>query len=178
MNENIDTIVKRCQSGDRSAFRLLYDLHSSKSYNTAYRILQDPDVTKDAVQDSFIKVYKNISSFEFESSFSTWFYRILVNTCLDYLRKKDTIEIFDDQRYNEESYSGDIKEMLDKEIALLPDAYRTVFVLYEVEGFSHTEISSILKIAVGTSKSNLHRAKEILKKKLQDVYKETALTVD
>jgi RNA polymerase sigma-70 factor (ECF subfamily) len=170
MNENIDTIVKSCQSGDRLAFKHLYDLHSSKAYNTAYRILQNADLTKDAVQDSFIKVYKNICSFKFESSFSTWFYRILVNTCLDYLRKKNIQAVFEVERYDEDEYSKDIKEILDKEIAGLPDAYRTVFILYEIEGFSHSEISSILKIAVGTSKSNLNRAKEILKTKLKVLY--------
>lgn len=172
LDQNIDIIVKRCQSGDNRAFKDLYDLHSTKAYNIAVRVLSDSDSAKDAVQETFIKVYKNICSFKFESAFFTWFYKILMNSCLDALRKKKDSDEIDDLNGIENEYSNDIKEILEKEISLLPSQYRTVFVLFEIEGFSHQEISSVLGIAIGTSKSNLHRAKEILKEKIKKYHHE------
>jgi RNA polymerase sigma-70 factor (ECF subfamily) len=168
---DISKLVEECQRGNMSAFEKIYNIHKMKMYNIAFRMHGNEDDASDSLQEAFIKVYKNIKNYRFESAFSTWFYRILVNTCLDNIDKNKTnrrqdlesIENIPDQAINNEM----ISEVIEKEIKNLPRMYRTVFILYEIEGFNHQEISGILSISIGTSKSNLHRAKEILKSKLK-----------
>lgn len=172
MNDNLEKIIIECQSGNIKEFKKIFDLFSKKAFNISYRILENSDLAKDIVQETFIKVFKKIKLYKFESSFYTWFYRILINTIYDELRKKKKTEDIENLHVEIKEYSSDIIEILNNEISNLSDQYRTVFILYELEGFSHNEISSILGISVGTSKSNLNRAKEILRKKLEILYNE------
>jgi len=172
MNDNLDKIIRECQSGNIEEFKKIFDLFSKKSYNITYRILENSDLAKDVVQNTFIKVFKKIKLYKFESSFYTWFYRILMNTIYDELRKNKKTENIDNLKEEFYEYSSDVMEILTREISNLSDQYKTVFILYEIEGFSHNEISSILGISVGTSKSNLNRAKAILRKKLETLYNE------
>jgi RNA polymerase sigma factor (sigma-70 family) len=175
-DEDINNLIKDCQNGKHEAFKDLYHLLKEKMYNIAFRLHGNEDDAADSLQESFIKVYKNISGFRFESSFSTWFYRILMNTCLDNLKKK-----YNERRANLTDYDNVLSinptsnfenEAIEHEIYNLPPAYKAVFILYEIEGFSHQEISGILRVSIGTSKSNLHRAKEILKSKLRKYFEE------
>jgi len=172
MNDNLEKIIIECQSGNIEEFKKIFDLFSKKSYNITYRILENSDLAKDVVQNTFIKVFKKIKLYKFESSFYTWFYRILMNTIYDELRKNKKTENIDNLKEEFYEYSSDVMEILTREISNLSDQYKTVFILYEIEGFSHNEISSILGISVGTSKSNLNRAKAILRKKLETLYNE------
>jgi len=172
MNDNLDKIIRECQSGNIEEFKKIFDLFSKKSYNITYRILENSDLAKDVVQNTFIKVFKKIKLYKFESSFYTWFYRILMNTIYDELRKNKKTGNIDNLKEEFYEYSSDVMEILTREISNLSDQYKTVFILYEIEGFSHNEISSILGISVGTSKSNLNRAKAILRKKLETLYNE------
>lgn len=172
MNDNLDKIIRECQSGNIEEFKKIFDLFSKKSYNITYRILENSDLAKDVVQNTFIKVFKKIKLYKFESSFYTWFYRILMNTIYDELRKNKKTGNIDNLKEEFYEYSSDVMEILTREISNLSNQYKTVFILYEIEGFSHNEISSILGISVGTSKSNLNRAKAILRKKLETLYNE------
>lgn len=162
------SLIKRCQEGDISAFREIYEKEKIKLFNVAFRICGNREDAEDCIQETFVKVYKNIGSFKFESAFSTWIHRILVNTCLTHQnRSAEKEELFEEPK-SEPKSEFHLLEALEKEISKLTDLYRSVFVLYEVEGFNHIEIGEMLNITVGTSKSRLSRAKEILRERLKD----------
>ncbi len=166
-------LIHRCKKGNIKAFKSLYDLHKKKLYNVAYRIHGNHEDAEDSLQDVFIIVYQKIADFRGDASFSTWLYRIAVNTCLNKLRSSKSIikSEFSETEITRDSpsvkQSGQMTSIiLDQEIQNLSLGYRTVFILYEVEGFTHEEISKILDISSGTSKSQLSRAKQQLKKRL------------
>jgi len=169
-------LIQNCQQGNLDAFKSLYELHKHRIYNLAYRIHGDHEDAQDSVQDAFVIIYKKIDSFRGDSAFSTWLYRIVVNTCLNNMRKskshgaKDFVNLSDAENIVEDANFDQHKPLeiiLDEEIKNLPPGYRTIFVLYEIEGFSHEEISKMLNKSVGTSKSQLHRAKQLLQKRLK-----------
>jgi RNA polymerase sigma-70 factor (ECF subfamily) len=165
-NSDIEKLIRSSQMGDLKAFEEIYNMFKNKMYNIAFRMHGNEDDAADSLQEAFIKIYKNLNNFRFESSFFTWFYRILMNTCLDNLNNMNEYE--NSLSINPENNLD--RELIENEINNLPTSYRTAFVLYEIEGFNHQEISGILRISVGTSKSNLHRAKEILKSKLRNYF--------
>ena len=169
-------LIQQCQQGNLDAFKSLYELQKQRIYNIAYRIHGDHEDAQDSVQDAFVIIYKKINSFRGDSAFSTWLYRIVVNTCLNNIRKsktrrtKDWVELSDADNIVEDASFDQHKPLeiiLDEEIQNLPPGYRAVFILYEIEGFSHQEISQMLNKSVGTSKSQLHRAKQLLQKGLK-----------
>ena len=169
-------LIQQCQQGNLDAFKSLYELQKQRIYNIAYRIHGDHEDAQDSVQDAFVIIYKKINSFRGDSAFSTWLYRIVVNTCLNNIRKsktrrtKDWVELSDADNIVEDASFDQHKPLeiiLDEEIQNLPPGYRAVFILYEIEGFSHQEISQMLNKSVGTSKSQLHRAKQLLQKRLK-----------
>ncbi len=161
-------LIKRCQEGDISAFKEIYEDEKIRLYNVAIRICSTKEDAEDCIQDAFVKIYRSIGSFKFESAFSTWIHRILVNTCLTHRsRAQISYDMFEEPKA-EQKTEYHFLELLEKEISKLTEGYKSVFVLYEVEGFNHIEISEMLNITVGTSKSRLSRAKEILREKLKD----------
>ena len=167
-------LIQQCQQGNLDAFKSLYELHKHRIYNIAYRIHGDHEDAQDSVQDAFVVIYKKINSFRGDSAFSTWFYRIVVNTCLNNIRKsktkKDRVDLCDSDYLAAEAIydkNQPLEVILDEEIQNLPPGYRAIFVLYEIEGFSHQEISKMLNKSVGTSKSQLHRAEQLLQKRLK-----------
>lgn len=161
-------LIKRCQEGDISAFKEIYEDEKIRLYNVALRICGSREDAEDCIQEAFVKIYRSIETFKFESAFSTWIHRILVNTCLTHKNKNQiSYELFDEPTA-EPKMEYHLLESLEKEISKLTEGYKSVFVLYEVEGFNHNEISEMLNITVGTSKSRLSRSKEILREKLKD----------
>ena len=169
-------LVEYLKSGEIKAFEELYKRHKVKMYNTALRIHRDHLDAEDSVQEAFVKIYRNISSFKGRSQFSTWIYRILYNTCMENLRKKKgTLRMeqtdFTDELEQEKLKASDgdpsLKFVIEREIRKLPDEMRAVFVLYEVEGFKHREIAEIMSIPDGTSKSHLFKAKSLLREYLK-----------
>ena len=174
MKINEAQLIQQCQLGNLDAFKSLYELHKHRIYNIAYRIHGDHEDAQDSVQDAFVIIYKKIYSFRGDSAFSTWLYRIVVNTCLNNIRKskrsKDSIDLSDMENIATEARYDKNKSLeiiLDEEIQNLPPGYRAVFVLHEIEGFSHQEISQMLNKSIGTSKSQLYRAKQMLQKRLK-----------
>jgi len=132
-------------------------------------------VARDVLQDGFIKVFENIRSFRFEGSFEGWIRRIMVNTALEYHRRKTAGR---DVEINEEVFGEQELETLDTDyqllltvVASLPQQYRLVFNLYAIEGYSHAEIGALLNISESTSKSNYSRARMILREKVSQIEK-------
>jgi RNA polymerase sigma-70 factor (ECF subfamily) len=167
-------LVQRCLNGEISAFRELYDQHKEGLFNVAMRIHHNFQDAEDTLQETFVKIYKALPGFKGESKLSTWIYKILLNTCFSSLKQKKSfaeriINLSKDELVNstEQNENPANKLILEQEIASLPVGYRSVFVLHEVEGFSHEEIAEMLEITIGTSKSQLFKAKRMLQKRLK-----------
>ena len=162
------SLVENCKAGSSKAQYELYNLYADAMFNIGMRFLKSKEDTEDVVQESFIKAFKSLYTFNFESSFGAWLKRIVVNNCINFLKLKKIplIEIKQDECFiNDE----EIPEVLDlniqkikKGIGLLSDGYQHVINLYLIEGYDHNEISEILDISVSTSKSQYHRAKKKL----------------
>ena len=168
-------IVDRCKSGDKIAFKELYDLYSKAMFNICYRITNDRFEAEDVLQEAFVSAFKNIGTFRAEASFGAWLKKIVVNRSVNHVKKRklemtpleenmDTAEA----NYNDKVLDDPGKftyniEMIKKAVNLLPDGYRMVLSLYLLEGYDHAEIAQILDISESTSKSQYNRAKKKLK---------------
>ncbi|MFC1553074.1 RNA polymerase sigma factor [candidate division KSB1 bacterium] len=176
------TLIDRCRLNEQTAYKELYELFKDRIYSTAIRILGDKLDAEDAVHDIFIKVFRNIHSFRKGSSIMTWIYRIAVNTCLDKLKSKkagvksEDLFIYEEDIPDKITKSPDfsVNQIFENAIKRLPEGYRTVFILYAIEGFRHKEIAEILNISSGTSKSQYFAARSHLRKYLIP-YKEALL---
>jgi RNA polymerase sigma factor (sigma-70 family) len=170
-------IVEACKRGDRKAQFELYRLYSKAMYNIALRMLGSVENAEDVLQNSFIDVFSKLDSFRFESSIGAWVKRIVINNCINYLKKRrlDFAELNDNVRLPaaENSDAGLLEPeflnvpVIQNAIAQLPDGYRTVFILYAMEGYDHEEIGEILGVTEATSKSQYSRAKAKLRDVLQ-----------
>lgn len=157
-----------------SAYRFLYETHKDVLYNVAFRMHRNEQDAEDSVQEAFVSIFKFLPRFKGECRFSTWIYKILMNTCLTKLRRTrppaeslDRLENGRAARLAGANRDVTAKMILEQEIANLPLGFRTVFILHEVEGFSHDEIAQMLGITEGTSKSQLHKAKRVLQNRLR-----------
>lgn len=173
------SLVKRFVEGEEYVFNELVKRHKDKVRNIIYITLSEPDATDDIAQDVFITIYHNLKNFRFESQFTTWIYRITVNKCKDYLRKKNVRKIFLPLKDNEDlpvfdsiAEDTDIKYIVRGAISMLPDKLRIPLVLKDIEGFSYQEIAETMQCEIGTVKSRIFRAREGLKKILKPIEKE------
>ena len=184
-----EQLINMSVKGDTSAFGVLVERYQNKAYAISIKIVQNHDDTLDCVQDSFIKAFRSLSSFNFQSSFNTWLYRIVTNTSLDLLRKNkkyqsnipiekplsgdddddDFIQI-EDQKADVENIaeSNETVKAVREAISQLSEDLKKVILLFEIEQFSLIEVSEILNIPVGTVKSRLFRAREKLAILLKD----------
>lgn len=173
-------IVEACKRGDRKAQFELYRLYSKAMYNISLRMLGSVENAEDVLQNSFIDVFSKLDSFRFESSVGAWIKRIVINNCINYLKKRrlEFSELTENSAFvpTEDHSSGSIFSASDspldvakiqKAIQQLPDGYRVVFTLYAMEGYDHEEIGSILGVTEATSKSQYSRAKAKLRDILQ-----------
>jgi RNA polymerase sigma-70 factor (ECF subfamily) len=169
------SIIERCRSNDRKAQQALYTIYAPAMYGVCLRYYPNADVARDILQDGFIKVFEKIRSFRFQGSFEGWIRRIMVNTALEYHRRKSEgreVEINDDFLDGEEMLTLDADyQLLLSIVASLPQQYRLVFNLYAIEGYSHSEIGTLLNISESTSKSNYSRARGILRDKVSQIEK-------
>ncbi|UCH64651.1 MAG: sigma-70 family RNA polymerase sigma factor [Ignavibacterium sp.] len=173
------SLIKRFIDGDDSTFRLLVQRHQEKVRNIIYLTLSQSDVVDDLAQEVFITVHKNLKNFRFESQFTTWLYRITVNKCKDYLRKKNVRKIFvpikeadEKPEYTSSTETDDITKIVKEAIAKLPYKLRIPLLLKDIEGFSYQEIAETINCEMGTVKSRIFRAREGLKKILQPIESE------
>ncbi|MBT8448815.1 MAG: RNA polymerase sigma factor [Gammaproteobacteria bacterium] len=164
-------IVTRAQKGDVSAFETLYRQHLPMIYSLCYRMVVNRSLAEELTQEAFIRVWHKLDLFQGQSKFSTWLYQLAKNVVLSSLRKKQVIDWQADHTkvLDKTSERGtDVAKIHDLENAILtlPNGARQVFVLHDVEGHKHKEISDFLGIAEGTSKTQLHRARKLLKELL------------
>lgn len=172
------SLIKRFNDGEKEVFRILVNRHKEKVRNIIFITLSELDAIDDIAQEVFITVFKNLKNFRFEAQFTTWLYRITINKCKDYLRKKRIRRIFSpvDEDYNFRSVeideNNDIRNIVRKSIDQLPDKLRIPMILRDIEGLSYQEISETLGLDLGTVKSRIFRAREALRKNLEPMKKE------
>ena len=168
---SLNELVKQCAKNDRKAQKEIYQLFAGKLFSICLKYSKNKQEAQDNFQDGFITIFDKIGQFKFKGSFEGWLKRVMVNTILLKYRNRNVLNIV-----TEEIPDEVIVDIDDDEVSLdfllnliqeLPDRYRMVFNLYVLDGFSHKEISKMLHIAEGTSKSNLARARAILKQKIE-----------
>jgi len=177
--EDLKNIIKECSAGKVHAQEKLYRMFAPKMFGVCLRYAKDKTEAEDNLQDGFVKVFSNIEKFRHEGSLEGWIRRIMVNVCLEKYRKQhllhpvEDVQVFDSQRYSDDIIdkisAGELMELIQQ----LPPRYKMVFNLYVMEGMSHKDIADEMNISVGTSKSNLARARDILKGKVLALYGET-----
>ncbi len=174
----INDLVAACKNGDRRAAGRLYERYSRAMYNVCLRMLNDRQEAEDVLQDSFYQVFKNINSFRGEATIGAWIRRIVVNSCLNHLKKMKKLrprlaevphlEYEEEEPVDEKKYSYTVKKVKEA-IRDLPDGYRVVLTLYLFEGYSHKEIAKRLDISLSTVKTQYMRAKKRVRDRVEDV---------
>jgi RNA polymerase sigma-70 factor (ECF subfamily) len=181
--QNEEALVERASRGDLSAFEALVRAYETKLYNVALRMVSDSEDAMDIVQEVFLKAYQALPGFRGDSKFSTWIYRICMNASLDHLRRRKKAQVYsldapvefsdsEVQRQVEDPVDStedlvEAKFLGEKLFAILDDLephYRAVLILCDVQGYSYQEIAEILDTSLGTVKSRIHRARNILRK--------------
>jgi RNA polymerase sigma-70 factor (ECF subfamily) len=168
-------LAPACRSGDLRAYERLYAMHGARMKNLARNLLGNPTDAEDAVQETFLKVHRSVASFRGQSSFVTWTYRILINTCYDArrsrLRKKEVANEDSEESPGLEPRAPGahpaLRLALERALAKLTQHQRDVFLLYEVEGFRHAEIAGMLEMTETASKNTLFQAKKNLRLMLE-----------
>lgn len=169
--ENEERLLAKCLLGERLAQKELYDKYKDAMFTICYRITTDWDEASDALQDAFIQVFRDLKQFHRTSTIGAWIKTIVVRTATKKVKSLNITESLDMVK-NDEAIEWPSKlniEYLEKAINELPNGCRVVFLLNEVEGYSHKEIGNMLNISDGTSKYHLHHAKKVLQKKLKDL---------
>lgn len=184
------TIIEQLKQGDETAFKTIVETWQNMVYNTAIGIVQNEEDAEDIAQEVFVQVYQSVGSFKGDSKFSTWLYRIAVTKSLDHVRRKKRKKRFAFVRslFGEESeiiihppdfnHPGvvlDKKEdaaTLFKVINQLPENQRIAFTLHKIEGLSYQEVGEVMKTTLSSVESLMHRAKNNLRKNLEDHYKD------
>jgi RNA polymerase sigma-70 factor (ECF subfamily) len=180
-------IVRRVQAGDVAAFDRLILKYRERVYGIVYNMTSNREDASDLTQDSFIKAFQSIQRFGGQSSFFTWLYRIAVNSTLSHLRKSRLRSFFSLERVNtdepvsreiiealtdktgveRDTFVRELQEKLNDAMQKLSTKHRTVVTLFEIEGLSHQEIAEVMNCSVGTVRSRLHYAKQLLQSEMQ-----------
>jgi RNA polymerase sigma-70 factor (ECF subfamily) len=177
--DSIENIIQGCCRKDPRAQKVLYEHFSGQMFGVCLRYSSSAEDAQDILHEGFLKIFEKISQYKFKGSFEGWVRKIMVNTALEKFRNQYKVISIQDHAYEYDSGSSEdindnitAKELLSMIQELSPQ-YRTVFNLYAIEGYSHKEISELLKISEGTSKSNLSRARIILQEKVRKYYSQT-----
>lgn len=184
-------LVAEFKKGSLEAFEELVTRHETKVFNLAMRFTRNQEDAEEVLQDVFSTIYRKMDSFQGKSAFSSWLYRIVVNAAFMKLRKRKqhtTISIEDLSPSSKQKYldnhslfgarsdtmalNRELREVLQQAINRLPEQYRAVFVLRDVDGLSNQEVGEILKLSIPAVKSRLHRSRLMLRKKLSRYYQE------
>ncbi len=173
---SLEGLINECKKQDAKAQGQLYKLYASKLFSLCLKYSKNYAEAEDNLQDAFVTIFKKIDQYKYKGSFEGWIKRVTINTALQCYRNVGVFDII-----NEDAIEDVPVEIDDDEVSIgflleiiqqLPDRYRLVFNLYALDGYSHKEISAMLNISQGTSKSNLARARMILKEKIEN-YKAT-----
>ncbi|MCB0490332.1 MAG: sigma-70 family RNA polymerase sigma factor [Cyclobacteriaceae bacterium] len=167
-----EELIKGCAKGDRASQKALYERYCRKMMVTCQRYARDEAEAEDTLQEGFVKVFKHLPNFRFESKLSTWMTRIMINTALNKQRQRlnmlpmvdvEEVQIKMDEELSLTQFH--LNELLSI-VRTLPDGCRIVFNLFAIEGYSHKEIGEMLSISVGTSKSQYNRARSLLQERI------------
>ncbi len=164
------TLCQMAAAGDIAAFELIYQRYHRRTYSLTLRMTNSQTEAEDLTQEVFIQLFRKVGSFRGDSAFSTWLHRLTVNQVLMHFRRRSVKneKTSEDGEVPEQTVHGSANPLkmqvvdriaLKNAIAELPNGYRNVFVLHDVEGYEHEEVARLLKISVGTSKSQLHKAR-------------------
>lgn len=168
---SLEELISKCKKQELKAQEQLYRLYAGKLFSVSLKYSSDYAQAEDNLQDAFLTIFEKIIQFENKGSFEGWIKRIVINTALQRYRKQQVFEIVNEEQLEAEEVEMDNDDVsltfLLKIVQELPDRYRMVFNLYVLDGFSHKEIAEIMEITTGTSKSNLARARKILKEKIE-----------
>ena len=175
-------LIEKCKNGDIESFEKLIEKYQVVAFNIAYRMIGNKEDASDMAQEALIKVFKSLKNFRGDSSFSTWFYRIVTNKCIDTLRKMKKVKTVSlDKEFETESgsYSMEVadnkylpdklyevkekQELVQAALKKVPEKYRTVLVLRDIQGFTYDEIVEITNNPLGTVKSRISRGRLLLK---------------
>jgi RNA polymerase sigma-70 factor (ECF subfamily) len=172
-------MVERAKGGDQVAFRALYDANVDRIYRLAYRMAGRDDLARDFTQDTFLRAWQRLDQFRGDAAFSTWLHSIAVSVSLNGIRKVDrhrkrerSLEDAAHLARTGETLDAGVRERLADAVDGLPEMYRTVFLMHDLEGYSHGEIAEALGVAEGTSKARLFRARAKLRESLGDAMQE------
>lgn len=174
MDESLKILILQCQKNDRTAQAKIYQQFSAKLFSICLRYSNSYEDAQDVFQEGFIHIFNKINQFQFKGSFEGWMTRIMVNFCIEIHRKKNYLYVVNDEitadedalnefffEDEQEAENLSYEELLEF-IRQLPDRYQQVFNLYAIEGYTHQQIAELLRISIGTSKSNFFRAREKL----------------
>jgi RNA polymerase sigma-70 factor (ECF subfamily) len=165
-------LIQKCSNNDTKAQAELYQLFSSKLFSVCLKYCKNYAEAEDNLQDAFVTIFSKISQYKNKGSFEGWLKRITINTALQRYRNQGVFEIIDDTNIADVEVTVEEDtvslEFLLQIIQELPDRYRLVFNLYVLDGYSHKDIADMMEITTGTSKSNLARARKILKDRIED----------
>ncbi|WP_109831547.1 RNA polymerase sigma factor [Reichenbachiella versicolor] len=168
-------LIRDCIDGNRKSQEELYKLYAGKMFLVCMRYSKEQQEAEDILQESFIKIFKQLKSFKGESSLFFWMKRIVINTALNSQRSKlylfpmvDVNEMKEETSQSSEPSDYSMEELMNM-INKLPQSSRIIFNLYAVEGYKHHEIADMLKISIGTSKSQYARAKQLLREQMTDI---------
>ncbi len=169
---NLEALIKKCIANDISAQEELYHLYKDVLYTLSLKYCINTEEAEDNLQNAFLEIFTNIKKFNNSGSFEGWMKRITINKAIDSYKKSFHLipisdKIFLDTEMDENELDEFSLDYLLSLIQKLPNQYRLVFCLYELDNYSHAEIAELLKISTNTSKSNLHRAKMILKEQIK-----------
>lgn len=168
-------LIERCKQGEEQAYFSLYKVYAKAMYNTAFRVTGDEEEAEDVLQEAFISAFRNLAEYRGDATFGSWLKRIVINKAINALKKRKHEMMPDDEEFDVagETEAHEPDELtVDKVRAAimgLPDGYRSVLTLYLLEGYDHQEIAGIMSISESTSKSQLNRAKNKLRKMLTHV---------
>lgn len=169
-------LLEGCRKGQAQAQRMLYDRYSRIMFGVCLRYASSREDAQDILQEGFIRVFKNLDTFRGEGSMEGWVRRIMIHTSIEHYRRRSKYFLVDVNEAQGLEVTPDAIGKLSRDELLsliqeLPPGYRTIFNLYEVEGFSHQEIGTMMNVSVGTSKSQLSRAKSWLKERIEQLDK-------
>lgn len=178
--EEESAVILKVQQGDANAFEALVTAYQKQVYNLALRTVGNPEDAADLSQEAFLRAYRSIGSFRGDSKFSVWLYRLTTNICIDFLRSKgrkptvsltmenddeetQELDVADDRFDPEENFQrAELQRAVQRGLNSLPEEFRTILILRELEGMSYAEIGEILHLEEGTVKSRLFRARSRL----------------
>ncbi len=176
--EGVDesSLVERARAGDAQAFERIYRLHCDRIYALCWRLCGgDEAIAEDLVQEAFVRAWKKLHLFRGESSFGTWMHRLAANVALSdrrirmrrVAREAPMTEVVERTAIGARDVTQGLRSDLEQAIGGLPERARTVLVLYEIEGYQHTEIAEMTGMAVGSSKAQLHRARKLVREAMK-----------